>query len=171
MKLLEKKKNVLEDLDDNVRNQLQMLKQDPALRMIYQMLMQQLNDTEGFAFGEPGNTRDVFHKSDCDSAIWTFADLLGYKDELNTLISQAKTKKQQEIKSPSTPSGFPAKPVTGSPRSSLTPTGDSPVKPAVTTPVKPTITATTKPAIATSPSAGTTKTSPSPDTTISATKK
>ncbi|TPP66132.1 NAD-dependent protein deacetylase sirtuin-2 [Fasciola gigantica] len=36
-------------------------------------------------WGEPGNTRDVFVKGDCDESVLRLAELLGWKDELITL--------------------------------------------------------------------------------------
>jgi len=80
-------------LDESTRKLIEQLKasNDPEHKQMLAIIRMRFGGM-GFAFGEPGNVRDVFHKCDCDSGCLALADLLGWRSELDALIGAQKQK-------------------------------------------------------------------------------
>jgi NAD+-dependent protein deacetylase sirtuin 2 len=50
----------------------------------------------GFQFDTPENIRDVKHLGDIEESVSEFAKLLGWEEEMQSLIAQAKVTKKQD---------------------------------------------------------------------------
>ncbi|XP_070576746.1 NAD-dependent protein deacetylase sirtuin-2-like isoform X2 [Ptychodera flava] len=61
-------------------------------------LMQFMGLGRGLDFDAPNNNRDVAYEGDCDDGCFKLAELLGWKDELKTLVSKEQGKLASEAK-------------------------------------------------------------------------
>jgi len=77
-------------MKDRLEKLKNLAKTDPHAAAQYKQLTMLLGIDQGFKFGNSDNVRDIFHQSDCDSGVIKFAELLGWKDELITLIDKGK---------------------------------------------------------------------------------